>query len=322
MIVMKSLYEAPIKAGVKVIIRCDLDVPIQDGIIKEEFRLKASLPTINYVIEKGGTPVICGHIGRPLGKFDKNLSTSILEPFFKQNLKGEYRLLENLRFNPGEEGEDWDFAKKLSQEGSIYVNESFATSHRKAASITILPKILPAYAGFRFIEEIKNIKKFLHNPPRPFVAIVGGAKVETKKPFIKKLADLADVVLVGGKLALEEEINISGVLCPYDYVDNKDIGPKTIKEWGDVILKAKSIVWAGPLGAFEESKYQNGTKEIINLIHEAVKNKAFALAGGGDTVSAINKFGAFDFFSFVSTGGGAMLDFIVNETLPGIEALN
>lgn len=318
---MQCVDKADIKVGMRVLVRCDLDVPFKAGKIVETFRLDAGLKTLSYIINLGGIPVIAGHLGRPGGKVVPELSTSQLKPYFDANLQGDYELLENLRFDSREETDDPIFAKELAQKGAIYVNESFATCHRKSASVTVIASLLPSYAGFQLIKEVETLKKILVNPARPLLAIIGGAKIESKKPVIQKFAQLADGVLVGGRLALEEPITMDKVYLPVDYIDGKDIGPKTLESWREMLLGAKTIVWAGPMGLFEEEKYSVGTRCVGELIADAVKRGCFAAAGGGDTVTALTKFGLFDEFSFVSTGGSAMLDLLVYGTLPGIEAL-
>jgi len=297
-------------------------VSVKAGEVAEPFRLELALKTLQYIIDRGGLPVICGHMGRPKGKVDPALSTSRLKPYFDSHLKGDFELLENLRFDAREEANDADFAKELAQKADLYVNESFATCHREAASITGLPKFLPAYAGFRLMREIEVLTQVLDHPARPLVAIIGGAKLESKRPVIEKFAQISDAVLVGGRLALEEPITFDKVYCPVDYVDTKDIGPKTLAGWKDMILSARTIVWAGPMGLFEDDKYSIGTKTIATWLAEATKTGCFTVAGGGDTIAALNNFGQFANISFVSSGGGAMLDFLVDGTLPGIEALN
>ena len=301
--------------------RCDIDVPVEDGKITEPFRLDAGLQTLRYIIGAGGIPVIIGHMGRPKGKEVAKLSTSQLKPYYAKNLTGPYELLENLRFDAREEANDPALAKELAQQGELFVNESFANSHREHTSIVGLAKLLPAYAGFQFTKEVVALQKIVTNPARPLLAIIGGAKIESKKPLIKKFAEIGDGVLVGGKLALEEPVVLANVYSPVDYIDDKDIGPKTIAGWKELILNAKTVVWSGPMGLFEEEKYSIGTKRVGELIAESVKGGCFAVAGGGDTVSALDKFDLADKFSFVSTGGSAMLDFLVYGTLPGIEVL-
>lgn len=319
---MKCVDQAQIVKDMRVLVRCDLDVPVKDGVVLEPFRLDSALQTLKYIVDKGGLPITCGHMGRPKGKVDLALSTRQLKTYFDDHLGQSYELLENLRFDGREEQNDPGFAKELAEKADLFVNESFANSLRKHASIVGVPKLLPAYAGFQLVKEVESLKKVLENPARPFVAIIGGAKIESKKPVIQKFATIADAVLVGGRLALEEPITFDKVFCPVDYVDNKDIGPKTLEGWRDMIINAKTIVWAGPMGLFEEETYAVGTRQVIEFIIESVAKGSFALAGGGDTITALNKFGLVDKFSFVSTGGSAMLDFLVDGTLPGIEALN
>jgi phosphoglycerate kinase len=318
---MLCVDKADIKAGTRVLVRCDLDVPIKDGKVVEQFRLDAGLKTLKYIVDLGGIPVIAGHIGRPGGAVIPELSTSQLKPYFDANLKGRYELLENLRFDSREEKNDPTFVSFLAEKAQLFVNESFATCHREAASITGITSALPSYAGFQLVKEVESLKKILVNPERPLLAIIGGAKIESKKPIIEKFVQLADGVLVGGKLALEEPIAMDKVYCPIDYIDNKDIGPKTLEGWKAMILGAKTIVWAGPMGLFEDDKYSAGTRCVGDLVAEAASKGCFAVVGGGDTVTAINKFALFDKFSFVSTGGSAMLDFLVFGTLPGLSGL-
>jgi 3-phosphoglycerate kinase len=184
-----------------------------------------------------------------------------------------------------------------------------------------VPKLIPSYAGFQLVREIESLNKILVNPARPLLAIIGGAKVESKEPLIQKFVKIADAVLVGGRLAEEERIVMDKVYYPADTVDGKDIGYLTVAGWRDKIVSAKTIIWAGPLGVFEEEQYGVGTRAVGEYIANAVGHGAFAVAGGGDTVAALFKFGLFEKFSFVSTGGSAMLDFLVSGTLPGIEAL-
>lgn len=319
--IMVCVDKAPISIGTKVLVRCDLDVAITNGLVSDTYRLDSSLKTLNHIVGAGGVPVIAGHMGRPGGKVMQSLSTQILKSYFDLNLKGHYVLLENLRFDLGEEKNDPEFAKKLSQKGEIFVNESFATCHRDAASITGIAKLLPSYAGFQLVKEVESLEKVLINPSRPLLAIIGGAKIESKKPLIEKFAQFADGVLVGGRLAMEEPFTMDKVYCPVDYVDGKDVGSKTLEGWMGMIQGARTIVWAGPIGAFEDDRYSAGTKKIAQFIADAVSLGCFAVAGGGDTIAALNKFDLFNRFSFVSTGGSAMLDFLVLGTLPGLDAL-
>lgn len=323
---LTSIEHAKIQPKQKILVRCDLDVPIQNGQIQDQFRLNSCLKTLRYIIAHEATPIILGHMGRPKTSNEQNLSTQQLKPFFDQNLiPNHYELLENVRFDPREAQNDLTFAKELIQQtqATAYVNEAFASSHREQTSITMLPKLLTSYVGFTLANEVQQLSALLTNPKRPLVAIIGGAKLETKKPLVKKFLETADFVLLGGKLGLDwDTYQPSNLYLPTDYIDNKDIGPQTFQIYERIIMRAKSIVWAGPMGLFEEEKYALGTQKIAQSIAQATTTQsAFSVAGGGDTIHALTNFGVTKDFSFISTGGGAMLDFLANGNLPGLAAL-
>jgi len=227
--------------------------------------------------------------------------------------------LENLRFNFGEEKNDAAFAQELASKADVYVNECFSTSHRAHASFVGVPKLLPSFAGFRLMEEVNTLKNILDNPTRPLVAVVGGAKVETKGPAVTKFLEICDCVLVGGKLAHAfSTVSSDHLLVAHDFSNNGfDIGPKAIATFVDIIKTAKSVIWAGPLGLCEEG-YLEGTQSVAAAIIESC---AFSVVGGGDTIAALKGLGLLSKFSFVSTGGGAMLEFLIKGNLPGLEAL-
>jgi phosphoglycerate kinase len=324
---LTSIEHAKIQPKQKILVRCDLDVPIQNGQIQDEFRLQSCLKTLQYIIAHEATPIILGHMGRPTTLTEPNLSTHQLKPFFDKNLIPEhYQLLENTRFDPREAQNDLSFAKELVQQtqATAYVNEAFASSHREQTSITMLPKLLPSYAGFTLATEVQQLSTLFSNPKRPLTAIIGGAKLETKKPLVKKFLETADFVLLGGKLGLDwDTYQPSNLYMPTDYVENKDIGPETVKVYERIISRSQSIVWAGPMGLFEESKYAHGTQQIAQAIALATSHSAaFSVAGGGDTIHALAKLDMLSKFSFISTGGGAMLDFLSNQNLPGLSALS
>ncbi len=316
-----NIEQAQIQPNQKILVRCDLDVPIEDGQVQDEFRLNSCLKTLQYIIAHEATPVIVGHIGRP-AQNDQNLSTQQLKPFFDKNLiPTKYELLENIRFDVRETQNDLNFAKELvaQTKATIYINEAFASSHREQTSITMLPKILPSFVGFTLFNEVAQLSALLKNPKRPFTAIIGGAKLETKKPLVKKFIETADFVLLGGKLGLDwDTYQPSNLYLPTDYIDNKDIGPQTIAVYERILSRSNAVVWAGPMGLFEEPQYSTGTQKIAQAI---ANSQAFSVAGGGDTIHALNKFGLADKFSFISTGGGAMLDFLSNGNLPGLKVL-
>ncbi len=319
---MRKITEAPIDSKTKAFVRADLDVAIADGKIQDTYRLDNLIPTLQYIREKGGKFVIAGHMGRPQGAFKQNLSTLQLIDYFDSKLgANSYTLLENLRYDEREEAGNAEFAKEILGDCNMYINDSFATCHRNHSSMTFIPKLVPAYAGLRLIKEVETLTKVLENPTRPLTAIVGGAKIESKKPVISKFLQICDNVLVGGKLGLEWEDEIpNNLILPTDYgYQDKDIGADTIKTFSNIILKSKSIIWSGPVGLYEDPEYQKGTVEVANFI---AFSGAFSVVGGGDTVAAINKFNMLDKFSFVSTGGSAMLELLSGSKMPGLEALN
>jgi len=315
---MKSLQTLDLKDK-KVLVRCDLDVLDDNGEIKETFRLSSCLRTLNYILENGGYVFICGHIGKTQEPNEK-FSTKKLANFFENNLKNKnYTLMENLRFDPREEKNDENFCKELSLGKDLYVNESFATSHRDHASITGITKLLPSYLGFHFEEEIENLKYVLDNNHKPLVVIIGGAKIESKKPTIEKFLNIADYILVGGKLAYEESLkNNSKIILANDSVDGFDIGAGTIKNFGEIIFQSKTIFWSGPLGKIEDEKYTNGSMQIADFIS---KSGGYSVVGGGDTLAFLEKYNLTHKFSFVSVGGSALLEYLSNGTLIGLEAI-
>jgi len=315
---MKSLQTVDLN-GKKVLIRCDLDVLDENGEIKETFRLSSSLRTINYILENGGFAFICGHIGKTQSPSEK-FSTKKLEKFFADNLKNKnYEILENLRFDEREEKNDDSFSKELSIGKDLYINESFATSHRDHASITGITKYLPSYLGFHFEEEIENLKYVLDNNHKPLVVIIGGAKIDSKKPTIDKFLNVAEYVLVGGKLSSEESLkNNPKIILASDTVDGFDIGEETIKKFGEIIFQSKTIFWSGPLGKIEDEKYSKGSLQIADLIS---KSGAYSVVGGGDTLAFLEKNNLTHKFSFVSVGGSALLEFLSSGTLIGLEAI-
>jgi phosphoglycerate kinase len=313
---MKTVKDFDVK-NKRVFVRCDFNVPLDEkGNIADDFRIKQVLPTLRYLQENGAKMVLASHFadGKSLDPVWKRVKEFIGE----KNVD----FLENLRLNEGEEKNSDEFAKKLAGLADIYINDAFGVCHRAHASVVGVPKYLPSGAGFLLEKEVDVLSRIMQNPDRPFVAIVGGVKFESKAKVIGKFLEVADFVLVGGKIGLSPEVgklNSSKLILPIDNVDTFDIGSKTIKLFSEKISQARTIIWAGPVGFFEKEEYGVGTKEIGKAI---CNNKnAFKVAGGGDTISALNKFGLQDKFDHLSTGGGAMLEFLVGEKLPGLEAL-
>lgn len=317
---MQFLSNSKIPAGSKVFVRADLDVPLdKQGHIIETYRLDKLLPTLHHLLEQEVTPVIAGHIGRPKDATEPLLSTDRLKPYFDSNLgEGAYILLENLRFNSGENAKSEKFAQELAGQAEYYVNESFATCHRDSASLTLLPGILPAYAGLQLEKELENLEPVLNTPREPLVALVAGIK-KSKKEAIYDLAEYFDFVLVGGGLKKgDEDPDLRNVIFPLDYNENgMDIGPRTVSGYKNIISDAQTIVWAGPMGAYDKG-YTNGSARIAEAV---VASGAYSIVGGGDTITCLNQLEFLDHFDFVSTGGGAMLDFLTKKKLPGLEAL-
>ncbi|MDD5639414.1 MAG: phosphoglycerate kinase [Candidatus Pacebacteria bacterium] len=385
---MKSLKNADVK-NKKVLVRCDFNVPINDGKIGDFYRINQAIPTIDYLRNQGAKVILISHLGRPKGK-DKKCSLKVIADyldkkmgnvkFFKdcigRNVEkrvekmedGDVLLLENLRFYKEEEANDPVFSEKLAKLADIFVQEGFGACHREHASIVGVAKIRSSYPGFLLEKEIKVLTKALSNPKRPLVSIVGGVKLETKIKLLKNLLEKSDYVLVGGKIAnmililkgicvrdnwskdeaelLEAvgdldltnskfQLPIDGVMALKD-LDQKymriggvgtlrreedifDIGPETVEKFKSIIKEAGTIIWNGPMGYSEISAFAEGTSEIMEAVAE---NAGYAIVGGGETVEAIFKFGMEEKFEHISTGGGAMLDFISGDSLPGIKVLN
>ena len=308
-------------ANKRVLLRLDLDTEPNPN----DLRIKASRETQNYLKDNGAEIIIIGHRGRPDGKFDENLS---LKPFEKIFDKWGAKVKENLRFDPGEETNDMEYAKKLALLGDVYINEAFASSHRDSASITGLPKLLPHAAGLRFEKEIENLSKVFDEPRRPVVFIVGGSKKD-KLDYIEGLKAVADKILVGGRLpeymgdeALEsvrQRSEIEKILIGNLTQDKEDITLNTVERFEIEIEKAGTIILAGPMGKYEDEGHRQGTERVLRKVIE--NREAYKVAGGGDTIAALNTLSLSQDFSWVSVGGGAMLEFFVNKTLPGIKAL-
>ena len=377
----------------KVIMRVDFNVPLKNGKIVDDSRIKAALPSIKYILDQKASLILMSHLGRPkvrdetlsLKPCQKRLEELLKIPIIMapdsvgkeveniaSNLKpGEIMLLENLRFHVGEKHPEKDpsFAENLAKLAAIYVNDAFGTAHRKHSSTYTVTKFFQGKAvlGFLFEKEIKNLKNLLTSKETPFFAIIGGSKISTKMGVILKLLEKVDALFIGGGMVFtflkangyeigdsifEEEYvpQIENILkkskdtntpiyLPNDIVvedqsnnvkivsnDNippnskgMDIGPETIKIWEEKLKEAKKIFWNGPLGVIEIEEFAKGTNAIIKILSSL---NALTVVGGGDSIAAINKMHLQEKFSYLSTGGGASLEFIENETLPGIEALS
>jgi phosphoglycerate kinase len=305
----------------RVLLRLDLDTNPDPN----DLRIKSSEETLSYLKENGASEIIIlAHKGRPDVKVDESLSLKPFQPIFD---KWGARVEENLRFDPGEESNDPEFAKKLASMGDVFVNEAFASSHRDHASIVGIPKLLPHAVGFRFQKEVENLSKVFENPKRPLVFLISGLK-EDKLQYIKSFESIADRILVGGRLpdflgdAALESVRLKDgkdkVIVGNLIMDKEDITLNTIEVFEKEVGGAGTIVVSGPLGKYEEEGHRMGTEKVFKAV---VASSAFKIAGGGDTEKAIATLNLSDGFDWISIGGGAMLDFLSKKTLPGIEAL-
>lgn len=382
-------------SGKRALIRVDFNVPLSESFeVKDDTRIVAALPTINNVLDKGGSVVLMSHLGRPksgpearyslqhlIGKLSSLLNRTILfasdcvgdEAYrLAQSLKaGEVLLLENLRFHDEEKKGDPDFAKKLAQLGDVYINDAFGTAHRAHASTTVIAHYMKdKMFGYLMEAEVKNGLRVLNEAEHPYTAIIGGAKVSSKIEVITNLLPKIDYLIIGGGMAytfikakggrigsslveddhLETASNIIAaakthnvtILLPPDsvvadafandaqskVVDSYDIepgwmgldvGPEAIASYEEVIAKSKTILWNGPVGVFEMENFAHGTKSLGLMV---AKSNAYSLVGGGDSVAAVKQFGLSKDVSYVSTGGGALLELLEGKTLPGVAAIS
>lgn len=347
-----------------------VDFNIKAGQEKNSFKIKAILPTVIFLLRKKAKILLISHLGHPNGKKNKSLSAGRLIPFLTKTFKkkviflenfdfkkikqrvacappASIFLMENIRFIAGEENNSDIVAQKIAKLGNFYVNDGFAVSHRKNASIAAIAKYIPFYAGLLMEKEINNLNRVLKKPKYPLVFILGGAKIADKIDLLNFFAQKADYILTGGGIAntliaanglpIGESINEPRmfpsvkkllknrkVKIPVDFkIAGKkllDIGPRTIKIYSEIIKRAGTIIWNGPLGFTENKHFENGTKKIALSI--AANKKAFSVAGGGETSSFLIKIGLDKKIGFVSTGGGAMIQYLSGEKLPGLIALN
>jgi phosphoglycerate kinase len=370
---IRSIEHAGDLRGKRVLLRLDLNVPIENGVVADDYRIVKSLPTMSYLREKGAAVLVVAHIEAneatslaPVANYARKFFDLTFLPDFtsaeslqvaKDLGPGEVAVFENLRLNKGEKANDPEFAARLASLADIYVNEAFSASHRKHASIVGVPKLIPGYAGFQFMEEIANLGKVL-SPQKPFTFVLGGAKFDTKFPLVKKFAAMADHVVIGGALANDvykmkgyevgtsvlsdeplspdsipsepqlyvpedvivenaagQEVKAADKAAPGDKI--VDAGPKAGAAIAAMLASSKTVLWNGPLGYYEGG-YKDAT---LGLAKAVAASGATSIVGGGDTLAAVKELGLLDKFTFVSTGGGAALDFLANDTLPGIEAL-
>jgi len=343
---LRSIKNINVK-GKRVLLRVDFNVPVEKGKVEDDFRIKQTLPTINLLKKKGAKIILISHLTEGRAKSLKPMAKYLKVKFVKNKIpemrNGEVIMLENIRNYPGEEKNDKNFAKKLASLGDIYVNEAFSVSHREHASIVGISKYLPSYAGLLFEKELKNLQSAL-KPRHPFLLILGGIKIKTKLGVLKRFLTIADKIFIGGALAhnffkvqgkdigksvFDPEVNVKKylnnqkIILPIDVkIKNDailDVGPKTIKNLSQIIKESKFILWNGPLGDFEKKGFEKGTLETARAI---AQSGAKSIIGGGDTIAAIRKAKIpLSQFSFVSTAGGSLLEFLAKGTLPGIKIL-
>ncbi len=388
----KTVRDIDVK-GKKVLVRCDFNVPMdEDKNITDNRRIVAALDTIKYLLEQNCKVILCSHLGRPKGEVNPKYSLApvakelsrllgkevkLAEDVVGESAKaltsnmseGEIVLLENVRYEAGEEKNDEELSKKFASLAEVYVNDAFGTAHRAHSSTTGVASFLPAVSGFLIEKELKFLGSALENPERPFVAILGGAKVSDKIGVIDNLLEKVDTLIIGGGMAytffkamgyevgkslcevdkldlaksLMEKAKAKGVrlMLPVDnrvgkefsndteskFVNSTeipadweglDIGPKTIEMYSEELRNAKTVVWNGPLGAFEMEQFAEGTNSIARILADV---EATTIVGGGDSAAAVEKVGLADKFTHISTGGGASLEFLEGKKLPGIEAL-
>ncbi len=358
----------------RILVRSDLNVPITDGLVDDDLRIEASLSTLRWLVERKASVTVCSHLGRPAGQQDDKYSIKPVKERLLEVLPN-LDVLENLRFNPGEKSNDESFVQYLlsgaggdSFDG--YVNDAFGASHREHASIVGPPKQLPSAAGILLLREVEIVQNILERPKRPFLLVLGGAKVSDKLALIEKMAESVDEMLIGGGMCftflaasgmpvgdslvendmvdtcrrlLDSEISIK---LPLDFttMDSNgeignpdapaeirqcgnsipdgwmglDIGPGSAVEFSDLILEAGTVLWNGPMGVFEDSRFSAGTETVARGMADT---RAFTFVGGGDSAYAIKKFGFADSIDHISTGGGATLELIEKGDLPGLKAL-
>ena len=324
------------------LVRADLNVPLEDGRVADDTRITAALPTLRWLLEHGAAEVIvCSHLGRPKSE-DPAYSLRPVEAELRKHVDDpRLRVLENTRFDPRETENDPGYARELAAQADLYVNDAFGSAHRAHASTEGVAHHLPAYAGLLLERELQELGRLLGDVERPFVGALGGAKVEDKIGVIESLGRRADALLVGGKMAEEAGSLDVEMELPSDVVaaaafepDTEarevavedvpegwlalDIGPETRRRFADQIGRARTIFWNGPMGVFEWERFAEGTRAVAQAIAEA---DAYSVVGGGDSVRAVHELGLADRISWVSTGGGASLEFLEGKELPGVAAI-
>jgi phosphoglycerate kinase len=331
--------------GKVVLVRSDLNVPLEDGRVADDTRIRASLPTINLLLGKGAAEIrVCSHLGRPKGH-DPQFEMAPVRRRLVELVRDErVTVLENTRFNEGETKNDPEFARELAEGCDVFVNDAFGSAHRAHSSTVGVAELLPAYAGLLLLEELENLGKLLGEVQRPFVIISGGAKVDDKIAVLENLGSRADEVLIGGKMA--EDVRSQNpfsfdVVLPTDVVAASafeadaetqvtafnelpngwlglDVGPETRADFARRLAGAKTVFWNGPMGVFEWPAFAEGTFAVARAVADC---DGYTVVGGGDSVRAVQEAGVADRISWVSTGGGASLELLEGKELPGVAAI-
>jgi phosphoglycerate kinase len=344
----RSVRDAQV-GGKVVLVRADLNVPLHDGQVADDTRIRASLPTLELLLERDAKELrVCSHLGRPKPQEDRvKYSLAPVEARLRELLPDErIRVLENTRFDPRETKNDESFARELAEGCDLYVNDAFGSAHRAHASTEAVAHLLPAYAGLLLEQELEHLGRLLGDVERPFVLVSGGAKVEDKLGVLENLGGRADVVLIGGKMAAEVAARppLAGVevRLPVDVVAANafeadaevqlfradsvpsgwlalDIGPETREDFASSIKEARTIFWNGPLGVFEWPRFAEGTRAVAEAV--ARNEEAFSVVGGADSIRALTEMGLVDRVDWASTGGGAALELLEGKELPGVAAI-
>jgi phosphoglycerate kinase len=328
-------------AGKRTLVRVDFNVPLEEGRVADDTRIQAALPTIRLLLDRGASEVVLmSHLGRPKGP-DPALAMKPVEARLRDLLPDErIRVLENTRFDPREIANDPEYGDELASHGDLFVNDAFGSAHRAHASTEGVAHLLPAYAGLLLLRELDELGSLLEGPESPFVAVLGGAKVADKIGVLTSLAERADTILIGGKMAeevdrdagyeLPEEVVAAAAfepdaesrVVPWDEVPDGwlglDIGPATRKRYAARIAEARTVFWNGPMGVFEWPRFADGTKAVAEAVAAA---DAHTVVGGGDSVRAVAELGVADRIDWISTGGGASLELLEGKELPGVVAI-
>ncbi len=331
--------------GKAVLVRSDLNVPLEDGRVADDTRIRSSLPTLRLLLERGAKEVrVASHLGRPKGRDDAYAMTPVRERLRALLPDERVTVLENTRFNLGETKNDPAFARELAEGADLFVNDAFGSAHRAHASTVGVAELLPAYAGLLLLDELRNLGKLLGDVERPFVIVSGGAKVEDKLGVLENLGSRADEVLIGGKMAedvrTENPFSFEAALptdvvaasafdaeantqvTPFDALPDGwlglDVGPQTRADFARRIAGARTVFWNGPMGVFEWPRFAEGTFAVARALAEC---DGFTVVGGGDSVRAVHDAGVADRISWISTGGGASLELLEGRELPGVVAI-